>query len=48
MDRIHVHWRVGLAVLVLVAQYLILLGDDLLSGNVAHLQPAEVGLQLGR
>ena len=47
MDRFQVHRRVGLAVLVLVVQHLVLPGDDLLSGDVAHFQPAEVGQQLG-
>ena len=47
MDRLEVHRRVGFTVLVLVIQHLVLPGDDLLGSNVAHLQPAEVGQQLG-
>ena len=47
VDRFQVHRRIGLAVLVLVVQHLVLPGDNLLSGDVAHFQPAEVGQQLG-
>ena len=47
VDRFQVHRRVGLTVLVFVVQHLVLPSDDLLGGDVAHLQPAEVGQQLG-
>ena len=47
MDRFQVHRRVGLTVLVFVVQHLVLPGDDLLGGDVAHLQPAKVRQQLG-
>ena len=47
MDRFQVHRRVGLAVLSLVVQHLVLPGDNLLGGDVAHFQPNEVGQQLG-
>ena len=46
VDRFQVHRRVGLTVLVFVVQHLVLPSDDLLGGDVAHLQPAEVGQQL--
>ena len=47
MDRFQVHRRVGLTVLVLVVHHLVLPSDNLLGGNVAHFQLAEVGQQLG-
>ena len=36
-----------IALFILVVQHLILPGDDLLGGDVTHLQLAEVGKQLG-
>ena len=47
VDRFQVHRRVGLTVLVLVVQHLVLPGDDLLGGDVAHFELTEVGQQLG-
>ena len=47
VDRLQVHRRVGLALLILVVQHLVLPGDDLLGRDVAHFQPAEVRQQLG-
>ena len=47
MNRLEIHRRVGLTVLVFAVQHLILPGDDLLGSDVAHFQPAEVGQQLG-
>ncbi len=44
VDRFPVHWRVGLAIFVLVVQHLVI---DLLGGDVTHFQPAEIGQQLG-
>ena len=47
MNRLEIHRRVGLTVLVFVVQHLVLPGDDLLGGDVTHFQPAEVWQQLG-
>ena len=47
VDGFEIHRRVGLAVFVLVVQHLVLPGDDLLGGDVAHFELTEVGQQLG-
>ena len=47
VDGFQVHRRVGLSIFVLVVQHLVLPGDDLLGGDVAHLELAKVGQQLG-
>ena len=46
VNRLKVHRRIGLPLFILVVQHLILPGDDLLGGDVTHLQLAEVGEQL--
>ena len=46
VDGLEINRRIGFALLVLVVQHLVLPGDDLLGGDVAHLQPAEIGQQL--
>ena len=43
MDGFEIHRRVWLTVLVLVVQNFVLPGDDLLGGDVAHLELAKVG-----
>ena len=45
VDGLEINRRIGFALLVLVVQHLVLPGDDLLGGDVAHFQPAEVGQQ---
>ena len=47
VDGLEIHRRVGFTVLVLVVQHLILPGDNLLGGDVAHFELTEVGQQLG-
>jgi len=43
MNSFQINRRVRLALIVLMIQHLILPSDDLLGGDVAHLQLAEVG-----
>ena len=43
VDSFQIDGGVRLAFLVLEVQQLVLPGDDLLGGDIAHFQPAEVG-----
>ena len=47
MDSFQINWGVWLAFIVLIVQHLILPRDDLVGGNIAHLQLTKVGYQLG-
>lgn len=46
MNRLEIHRRVKLTVLIFMVQHLVLPGDDLLGSDVAHFQPAKARQQL--